>query len=50
MNERLGEPTPVKRWLVRLLVRKLELYEREQLAKLVHAEPGTRRGTARFAQ
>ena len=42
--ERLGEPTSVKQWLVRLLVRRLELYEREELAKLVNAAADTKRG------
>jgi hypothetical protein len=45
VNDRLGEPTPVKRWLARLLARKLDLYEREQLAALITPHSGTKRGT-----
>jgi hypothetical protein len=45
VDKRLGRPTPVKRWLVRLLVRKLELHEREQLAALITPHSGTKRGT-----
>ncbi|HIJ64708.1 MAG TPA: hypothetical protein HPP77_02050 [Candidatus Hydrogenedentes bacterium] len=32
VNQRLGEPTPVKRWLVRLLVHKLELGDTRHVA------------------
>jgi hypothetical protein len=41
----LGESTPVKTWLVRLLVRRLELCESEELAKLVRPQAGARRGS-----
>ena len=43
---RLGEPTPVKRWLVRLLVRKCELYERQddELGRLLRPRPASKRG------
>jgi len=45
VNRRLGETTPVKRWLVRLLVRKLELLERHaELNRLVRPQPDTKRG------
>jgi hypothetical protein len=43
---RLREDTPSKRWLVRLLARKLRLLEREQLAGLTRPHPGAKRGTS----
>ncbi len=47
----LEQRTPVKRWLVRLLVRRLEFCEAERLAKLARPQPRTRRGRAPpFAQ
>jgi hypothetical protein len=47
VTRRLGEPTPVKRWLVRLLVRRLELLAQcADLARLIQPDPGTRRGEA----
>ena len=51
VNRRLGKSTPVKRWLVRLLLRKLRLLEEndEQLTRLVRADHGNRRGTSRLA-
>jgi hypothetical protein len=47
---RLGEVTPVKQWLVRLLVRRLELAATEggKLTELVHPPQGARRGTGRL--
>lgn len=46
VNERLGAAMPVKRWLVRLLVRKCELYEwhEEGLGRLLRPRPGSKRG------
>ena len=43
----LGEATPVKRWLVRLLVHRLELLQREggHLKELVEPPPGARIGS-----
>ena len=43
---RLGEPTPVKRWLVRLLIRKCELYggQDEGLGRLLRPRAGSKRG------
>ncbi len=47
VSRRLGEPTSIKRWLVRLLARRLEALAqgREVLGLLVHPSPGARRGT-----
>lgn len=46
VSQRLGEATQVKRWLVRLLIRKLELLERHaELKRLVHPQPYSKRGT-----
>ncbi|MGD0113719.1 MAG: hypothetical protein ABSD48_17825 [Armatimonadota bacterium] len=40
VNQRLGSPSPEKRWLVRLLVRKLELYEQHAgIRRLVGPRP-----------
>ncbi len=46
VNRRLGEPSPIKRWLVRLMVRKLEMLEHfgGDLHKLVNVQPNARRG------
>jgi len=46
VDRRLGAHTAVKRWLVRLLLKKLRHLERngEGLAKLVNPPPGTKRG------
>ena len=50
VRSRLGETTPVKRWLVRLLVRKLELYEdHAELGRFVRPQSGGRRGLATVA-
>jgi hypothetical protein len=47
VNERLGESTPLKRWLVRLFLRKLRMLEsnKEQFTSLVDPKHGHRRGT-----
>ena len=47
VNQRLGESTPVKRWLVRLFLRKLKRLEEndEQLTNLVRPQHGHKRGT-----
>jgi hypothetical protein len=46
VRRRLGKPTPVKHWLVRLLVRKLELLEgHAELKRLIRSHPSTKRGT-----
>ncbi|KKM08335.1 hypothetical protein LCGC14_1724870, partial [marine sediment metagenome] len=47
VTRRLGEPTPVKRWVVRLLVRRLELIQTHSgsLGLLVDPAPTTRRGS-----
>jgi hypothetical protein len=47
VQKRLGAPTPVKRWLVRLFVYKLVCLEENgaQLANLVRADHNHRRGT-----
>lgn len=47
VNQRLGEASPVKHWLVRLFVRKLEVLERVggRLRLLVNPPPGSKRGT-----
>jgi hypothetical protein len=47
IDQRLGNPTPVKRWLVRLFLRKLKRLEEngEQLTHLVNAQHGHKRGT-----
>jgi len=44
---RLREPTPLKRWLVRLFRRKLRFYAsyEEGLDRLIHPRPNARRGT-----
>ena len=44
---RLGDPSPAKRWLVRLFLRKLAFYASydEGLKRLVKPRPGARRGT-----
>ncbi len=46
VGQRLGDRTPVKCWLVRLLVRKLEVYEwqEEDLGGLLRPGPGSKRG------
>lgn len=44
--ERLGEPTPLKRWLVRLLRHKLRNYEKGQFGSLVHPNNSHKRGTS----
>ncbi|NIQ99358.1 MAG: hypothetical protein GTN78_04045, partial [Gemmatimonadales bacterium] len=51
VNRRLGECTQTKRWLVRLLVRRLELAAAEggKLGLLLHAAPGARRGTGQLS-
>jgi len=51
VNKRLGEATPVKRWLVRLFLRKLEMLvaNGEQLSQLVRADHGHKRGTRPIA-
>jgi hypothetical protein len=48
---RLGERTPTKRWLVRLLVRRLEMAAAQggKLGLLVHAPPDARRGTGQLS-
>lgn len=47
VKERLGAPTPAKRWLVRLLLRKLSLLEENwELAWLVRGRAGAKRGEA----
>jgi len=47
VSRRLGEPTPVKRWLVRLFVRRLELHAQDaETRRLVNPGPGARRGEA----
>ena len=47
VNQCLGEVTPVKRWLVRLLVRRLDMLERHSgiLGQLVNPPPTSKRGT-----
>jgi hypothetical protein len=47
VNKRLGEATPVKRWLVRLFLRKLDMLvaNDEQLTQLVRADHDHMRGT-----
>jgi hypothetical protein len=47
---RLGEATTVKQWLVRLLVRRLELAATEggKLTEMVHPPQGAKRGTGRL--
>jgi len=47
VNQRLGEATPVKSWLVRLLLRKLERLEQngEQFTNLVNPKHSHKRGT-----
>jgi hypothetical protein len=48
VGRRLGDPSPVKRWLVRLLVRRLELLERHaEIARLVNPRPDRKRGRQR---
>jgi hypothetical protein len=46
VSHRLGEPTPVTRWLVRLFRRKLRFYAsyEEGLDRLINPQPGARRG------
>jgi hypothetical protein len=52
---RLGEPTPVKRWLVRLFRHKLRMYEKEEglrngwFARLLSANHAGKRGTKPLA-
>lgn len=48
VNQRLGETTPVKRWLVRLLLRKLRRLEQndEQFTNLVAPKHNHKRGTS----
>ena len=50
INRHLGEPTAIKRWLVRLLVRRLEVAaaQREGLGLLVHPLPDARPGTGQL--
>ncbi len=50
LAQRLGEVTPVKQWLVRLLVRRLELAATEggKLTELVHPPKSAKRGTGRL--
>jgi len=47
VGQRLGEPTPVKRWLVRLFLKKLKTLEAngEELTSLVGPRHGHKRGT-----
>jgi len=45
VNCRLGEPTAVKQWLVRLLVRRLEVLAAGHLRGMVSPPIGSRRGT-----
>ena len=47
VNRRLGESSPVKRWLVRLLLKKLRTYERHggTIGSLVNPKPHQKRGT-----
>ncbi|MDY7010522.1 MAG: hypothetical protein SVV80_07180 [Planctomycetota bacterium] len=46
VNDLLGQPNPVKCWLVRLFIRKLERLEmNKELAGLVNPLPGNKRGT-----
>jgi hypothetical protein len=47
--ERLGEPTPVKRWLVKLFRHKLRSYEKGQFGSLVNARTNHKRGTKPLA-
>ena len=51
VNQRLGEDDPVKRWLVRLLLRKLKRLEQngEQFANLVNPRHNHKRGTRSIA-
>lgn len=51
VNQRLGEATPVKRWLVRLLLRKLKRLEQndEQFTNLVSPRHSHKRGTRTVA-
>ncbi len=46
VGRRLGQATPVKRWLVRLLVRRLELLadQHEALGRLVTPPSESKRG------
>lgn len=46
----LGEPTPAKHWLVRLLRHKLQLYEKhDPFGNLIGAKPSGKRGTHAIA-
>ena len=45
VNRRLGETTAVKQWLVRLLVRRLEVLAAGSLKGMVNAPSGSGRGT-----
>jgi hypothetical protein len=45
VNRRLGEPTPIKRWLVRLFVRRVELHVKDaEVGRLVNPSSDTKRG------
>jgi hypothetical protein len=48
--ERLGESSPVKRWLIRLLLKKLRMYESSSgiLRGLVNPKPNQNRGTKKM--
>ena len=50
VTERLGESSPIKQWLVRLLLKKLRMYEGTSgiLKNFVHPKPHQKRGTMRM--
>ena len=48
VERRLGEPTPIKRWLVRLLVRRLEVLAEGHLKPMVNPPSGGLRGTGKI--